>query len=183
MRQRTTLLPRSLLLALAVVAAGARADFQAGVDAYNAKDYATALREFRALADKGVIIAYTNLGYMHALGEGVDADMAQAARWFLKAAEGGSAAAQVTVGSLYFHGEGVERNLPLAYAWFNVAATNGRNDALDYMNLISPRLEPAQLAEADKLSRAIFDRFGDPTLEGLLEKAMAPKPATASAGG
>jgi len=151
-----------------------RADFETGVAAYRAGDYAAALREFRALADKGVVIAYTNLGYMYALGEGVDADMRRAAEWFRRAAEAGDAAAQLTLGVLYYNGEGVERDLARAYAWFNIAATNGRGDALEYMSITMRRMTEAESAAAQRLSRELFERYGDPRARGLLES-----PATA----
>ncbi len=40
-------------LLVAILSAPALADFQAGLDAYKRKDYATALREFRPLAEQG----------------------------------------------------------------------------------------------------------------------------------
>ncbi len=54
-------------LALAIVfvlglAPPAWADFEAGVAAYNRGDYATALREFKPLAEQGYNSAQTNLG-------------------------------------------------------------------------------------------------------------------------
>ena len=140
--------------------ATALADYDDGVNAYKAGNYAEALSEFRQLADKGVVLAYTNLGYMYALGEGVEADMAQAASWFDRAANSGSTTAQLTLGTLYFHGDGVTRHLPSAYAWFNLAATAGRQDALDFMNLVVEQMNEEQLAEAQNLSRDLFNRLG-----------------------
>ena len=55
---------------------GWTADFQKGLDAYNKKDYATALKEWQPLAENKGILSYTyskediisaqyNLGYMY----------------------------------------------------------------------------------------------------------------------
>ena len=57
----------TVLLALVVVlvAAPAWADFKAGVEAYERGDYATALTEFRRLAQQGNAVAQSNLGQMY----------------------------------------------------------------------------------------------------------------------
>ena len=151
----------ALALLLSTTAPASKADYDAGVTAYREGDYATALREFRALADKGVVIAYTNLAYMYSLGEGVEADMETAARWMLKAAEAGSPSAQLAMGVLYFHGDGVPKDRTQAYAWLNVAAAGGRGDALDLMSVVANRLSEDELRRALALSRELFDEFGD----------------------
>jgi len=137
----------------------ANADYDAGLAAYKKGDYRVALREFRALADRGVVLGYTNLAYMYALGEGVKPNMGEAAVWFRKAAEAGSAAAQLTLGVLYYNGEGVKRDYRQAYAWFNVAATHGRDDALRYMSIVMQRMDKAQSIAAQRLSRELYDRY------------------------
>ncbi len=80
-----------VLLAVVVVlmAAPAWADFEAGVEAYNRGDYATALKEWRPLAEQGDASAQHNLGWMYHLGQGVPQDDVQAHMWFnLSAAQG-----------------------------------------------------------------------------------------------
>ena len=151
----------ALGLLLATIPLASKADYDTAVAAYRNGDYATALREFRILANKGVVIAYTNLGYMYSLGEGVEVNRETAAQWILKAAEAGSPSAQLTMGVLYFHGEGVARDRRLAYAWLNVAAAGGRGDALDYMALVGNRLSEDELRQALALSRELFEAFGD----------------------
>ena len=54
---RLTLILPVLLLTLLVWNPAYSADFQKGVDAYNSGDYATALREFRPLAEQGIAYA------------------------------------------------------------------------------------------------------------------------------
>jgi TPR repeat protein len=60
------------------------ADFDAGVAAYNKGDYATAMREWRPLAEAGDASAQYNLGVMYANGEGVPEDDAEAVKWYRK---------------------------------------------------------------------------------------------------
>ncbi len=57
-----------LALVVVLVAAPAWADFQAGLEAYDRGDYATALTEFRPLAQQGHAGAQFNLGQMYRKG-------------------------------------------------------------------------------------------------------------------
>ena len=67
------------LLAGLVLAAPAWADFDDGVAAIERGDYATALREFRPVANQGDARAQNNLGVMYDNGYGVPQDYAEAA--------------------------------------------------------------------------------------------------------
>jgi len=84
--------PATMLLALVVVLVAAPAwagDLQAGVEAYNRGDYATALKEWRPLAEQGDALAQYNLGVMYFMGRGVPQDNVQAHMWLnLAAAQG-----------------------------------------------------------------------------------------------
>jgi hypothetical protein len=64
----------------------ARADFNAGVAAYKQADYATALREWRPLAEQGDASAQSFLGIMYVEGLGVSQDYSKAHMWFNLAA-------------------------------------------------------------------------------------------------
>lgn len=82
------LLP-ALLLGAAIcsmTAVPGRADVLAGVNAWEAGDYARAIREWRPLAEAGDADAQFNLGQAYKLGRGVPQDLAQAANWFGRAA-------------------------------------------------------------------------------------------------
>jgi len=72
----------------------ASADYQKGLDAYNAGDYATALREWRPLANRGNARAQNNLGHMYYNGEGVPQDDVEAVKWFRLAADQGNNSAK-----------------------------------------------------------------------------------------
>jgi TPR repeat protein len=81
------LLPLTILAIL--LTSLAHADFQDGVDAYDRKDYETALKEWQPLAEEGDALAQYNLGVMYANGQGVPQDYVQAHMWVnLAAAQG-----------------------------------------------------------------------------------------------
>ncbi len=62
--------------------APAWAGFDEAVAAYKRGDYATAVREWRPLAEQGVAKAQFNLGLMYYNGRGVPQDYAQAHMWY-----------------------------------------------------------------------------------------------------
>jgi TPR repeat protein len=86
--------PIALVLLIVCIAALAWADGQAGVDAYKRGDYATALREWRPLAEQGDAGAQFYLGTLYAFGRGLPQDHAAARQWFEKAAAQGDVRAQ-----------------------------------------------------------------------------------------
>ena len=76
-------------LVVVLTAVPACTNSKTGVDAYEKGDYATALMEFRVLAEQGDAIAQYNLGLMYANGRGVPRDYVQAHLWAnLAAAQG-----------------------------------------------------------------------------------------------
>ena len=75
-----------IALALLVLPAFAHAGMEEGVAAYASGDYATAMKEFKELADKGDVPATYYVGFLYRQGYGVPIDQAEAAKWFLKAA-------------------------------------------------------------------------------------------------
>ena len=115
---------RTMLLFL-IVSATLRGDFDAGLKAYQAHDYATAMQNWRPLAEDGAPHAEYNLGLMFAHGYGVPQDSAKAAGWYRKAAEQGVVEAQFNLGLLYAQGEGVPKDLDTARKWFQKAAEKG----------------------------------------------------------
>ncbi len=113
-----------LLLAL-LWPVSVRADFQAGMDAYNRGDYKTAYREWLQFAEQGEAQAQYNLGRLYSRGEGVPQDWAEATRWTRLAAEQELAAAQRNLGLQYLKGWGVPQDYAEAVNWFRLAAEQG----------------------------------------------------------
>ncbi len=99
------------------------ADFQNGLNAHKQGDYATAFREFLALAETGHADSQAGLGVMYARGQGVAQDYAKAAKWYSKAAKQGNRIAQASLGSFYATGQGVPRDLVRSHMWFDRAAS------------------------------------------------------------
>ena len=129
---RTRALLVALILALTPVP-GAAQDFDAGVAAYLSGDYATALREWRPLAEQGDAWAQYNLGIMYDNGFGVAQDYAEAVTWYRLAAAQGNALAQNILGSMYEAGDGVAQDYAEAGKWYRLAAEQG--NALAQSNL------------------------------------------------
>ncbi len=84
----------ALVLSIVGLTTSACADLQAGTKAYDRGDYATALHEWRPLAEQGNRNAQFNLGVLYAKGLGEPQDLVQAHMWFnLSAAHGEMAGA------------------------------------------------------------------------------------------
>ena len=109
------------------------ADFQKGSAAYQSGDYATALREWKPLAEPGDADAQFNLGVMYQKGIGVPQDYKTAVKWYRLAAEQGFARAQTNLGVMYFYGHGDPQNHKTAVKWYKLAAEQG--DAFAQFNL------------------------------------------------
>ena len=88
-------------------------------------DYATALKGYRILAERGSAAAQNNLGIMYEYGNGVVQNHAQAVRWYRKAAEQGNALAQTNLGDMYEYGKGIAQSHAEAVRWYRKAAEQG----------------------------------------------------------
>ncbi len=152
---------KRLALAVALLiglATPSQADFWDGLDAFLRGDYATALREFKPLAEQGHAGAQFSLGSLYFLGQGVPEDYTEATKWYHKAAEQGLREAQSTLGSMYFLGQGVPQDSVLAHMWVDLAASrfapgSNRDFAVKIRDIIAAKMTPAQLAEAQRLAR------------------------------
>jgi len=122
---------RRLLLVLALIGPAmwsgpvSAQDFDKGVEAYTRGDYATALREWRPLAELGNAIAQYNIGVMYSEGIGVPQDYAEATRWYRMAADQGYTYAQMALGKFYGLGLGVSKDYGESMKWSRLAAEQG----------------------------------------------------------
>ncbi|MEJ2374554.1 MAG: tetratricopeptide repeat protein [Pseudolabrys sp.] len=98
-------------------------------EAYNRGDYATALRLYRPLANRGEPTAQYVMGLMYANDQGVPQSYAAAMNWHKKVAEEGEALGQFSVGVMYLKGLGVRKNYAEAAKWFQKAADQGNAKA------------------------------------------------------
>ncbi len=108
--------------------APAGAGLKEGAAAYIRGYYATAIREWRPLAEQGNAKAQFYLGVMYDKGQGVPQDYARAAKWYSKAAEQGLAQAQLYLGFMYQR-PGVPPDDAEAVKWYRKAAEQGVADA------------------------------------------------------
>ena len=138
-------------LVLAVGAAPLRADFQEGLAAYDAGDFAAAAEAWRPLAEAGDVEAQVALAGLYTSGLGVPTDPTEAARLYRAAAEQGDAVARLNLGDAYSRGAGVPRDPVRAYVWLSLAAEQGRNWARNKRDEIAERLTAGQRAEAERL--------------------------------
>ncbi len=134
------------------------ADFQAGLEAYNRGDYATALKEWRPLAEQGDADAQFNLGVMYDNGRGVTQDYAEVVKWYRRAAQQDLGEAQTNLGVMYQNGRGVTQDYVQAHMWYNLAVSRlspgeGRDMATRNRDKAAKRMTPAQVAEAQRLAR------------------------------
>jgi TPR repeat protein len=107
----------------------AQAGFTEGANAYNARNYALALKEIAPLAKAGNADAQHLLGLMYYMGRGVLQDYKQAFAWHQKAALQGKADAQYVVGAMYYKGNAVPPDQKQAVYWFRKAAEQGHPEA------------------------------------------------------
>ena len=146
-------LPIALVLSIVCHTTHAWADYQAGLDAYNRKDYTTALSEWRPLAEQGHAKAQYKLGLLYANGQGVPQEYERAQQWFEKAAAQGDTRAQHSLGFLYHSGYYVPQDFVQAHKWYSLAAANGHKDAAMLRGVLPNQMTPAQIDEAKRMTR------------------------------
>lgn len=120
------------------------------------RDVHQAAAWFLKAAEQGYAPAQSELAFLYANGEGVPKSDTLAAAWYRKAAEEGHEYSQIRLGSMYANGEGVPKDAVQAYMWFNLAAAASQEDmiyAKTQRDALEIKMTPAQVAEAQKLSR------------------------------
>jgi len=101
-------------------------DFNKGLDAYNAGDYATAINEWKPLAEQGDNVAQLGVGILYDKGgNGVLQDSAKAVKWWRLSAEQGNVNAQANLGIMYSTGRGALKDYSEAIKWLRAAAEQG----------------------------------------------------------
>jgi uncharacterized protein len=135
-----------------------------------------AVKWFRLSAEQGNAMAQSNLGLMYANGQGVAQDDKEAVKWFRLSAEQGFARAQDNLGEMYGNGQGVAQDYVQAHKWFNLAGANGYEDGRKNRDNIEKRMTPAQIAQAQEMTRQWFaERQGGKQKSGT-QLAQTPQP-------
>lgn len=72
----------------------------------------------------------------------------------------GDAGAQFMLGTIYENRKGVPKDFIEAYAWYNIAKVHDDSELIAKgFNRLENKMTPAQIAEAQKLSKAFWDRI------------------------
>ena len=126
---RTLIIIPVLLFSLLLGVPSYSADFNKGLTAAQSGDFATALKEWKPLAEEGNAVAQNNLGLMYHNGWGVPQDYKEAVYWYRLAVEQGYAIAQYNLGLMYEKGKGVPQDDKEAVRLYRLAAEQGYADA------------------------------------------------------
>lgn len=111
-----------LLAALMVLSAGQAAAkdlLEAGMRAFDAGDYKTAVKDWLPLAKQGDAEAQLFMGVLYGNGLGVKHDQKKSAYWYEQAAESGDVDAQNEIALFYEQGWGVKQDDQVAESWYN----------------------------------------------------------------
>ena len=114
-----------LFIALVVAPAPSRADFAAGLKAYGAGDFKTAMKEWLPLAQAGDAEAQFRVGRLYGRGEGVVANGVMAEKWYRRAHEQGHLKATNNLALLYDEGKLIGQDYIRAFKLYQYAASRG----------------------------------------------------------
>lgn len=104
--------------------------FEAGVDAFNNKDYKTAFALYKQAAQKHYAPAEYNVGDCYANGIGVEESIEDAVKWYRKSAEQNYSPALCVLADYYDKGDWLEKDEEKATNLYLRAAKNGDEDAI-----------------------------------------------------
>ncbi len=135
MKRILTALVLGLSLLVARGGVGSAQDFNKGLEAAQKGDFATALREWRPLAEQGDADAQYNLGVMYDKGDGVTQNHKEAVKWYRKSADQGNASAQYNLALMYENGKGVTQDYKEAVKWYRKSAEQGNANAQNNLGL------------------------------------------------
>ncbi|MEC7489938.1 MAG: tetratricopeptide repeat protein [Pseudomonadota bacterium] len=157
MRNLTATLCLTIAVLLGSAGMSLSADYQKGLTAYQSGDYATALREWKSLAEQGNARAQFSLGVMYRKGRGVPQDDKTAVKWYTLAAQQGNEYAQVNLGYMYDYGQGVPEDFKTAMKWYILAAEQGDARAQEWMkqhrNMIAKEQERNRIVREKQQER------------------------------
>ena len=117
------------------------------------QDYTEATRCFRLAADQGDAAAQCMLGTSYHQGHGVPQNYSEALKLYRLAADQGERHALLPLGLMYANGRGVLQDNIQAYKWCSLSLAQDNESAKKFLDILSSRMTPAQIAEAQKLAR------------------------------
>ena len=126
--------------------------FEQGLEALHAGNFAEAYCLWRPLAMQGHADAAYHLGWLYANGNGLKVDVATAVHWWTQAAEHDQMDAMFALALAYTTGEGIEQNPDEALRWYLAAADAGHEDARE---MIRTKVRTADAGIRDRLAQLI----------------------------
>src|SRR5512139_3761229 len=148
----------------------AMAGFNEALTAFQARDYSTALKESRQVADAGDARGCYLLGVMYQNGLGVAASTTEAAVWYEKAAQGHVAGAYAKLAQLYARGDGVEKSPDKALAYARRGDQVGDPEGSLFLSVILNAGPLSQLDAAGKPDQAKYKKLASrPVVERSLD--------------
>ncbi len=162
-------------LAIAVFATVAQADPLSDAQAaYDRKDYASAHKLLRPLAEKGSVEAALLLGIMYYKGEGVTMNDAVAAKWFeLANSQQPTPPLQSKIGAIYYKGNGVTPYYAEARRWYRQAAAQGYDAAQMALSLMyNGKGLPRNETKAYMWALLAFENGKNPEVKNLARDAL-----------
>ncbi|MCA8834068.1 MAG: sel1 repeat family protein [Proteobacteria bacterium] len=115
------------------------ADFVDGWDAAYEGDYATAVSEWKPLAEQGDLWAQVFLAGMYRDGLAVPQSSKEAVKWYRISAEHGNALAQSFMGEMYALGHGVPQNFIIAHMWHNLSVSNAEPSIIELAEIVGEK--------------------------------------------
>ena len=163
MKKLTATLCLTITILLGTMGISVGADFQKGHEAYRSGDYATALREWKPLAEnKGVFSLFYSkedvinaqyfLGVMYDNGQGVPKNYKIAVKRSKLPAAQGFFLAQYNLSGMCRGGRGVKLDNVYAHMWGNLTASNGNESGGELRDIVAKWMTPADITIARKLA-------------------------------
>jgi TPR repeat protein len=144
---------RALLAGLIclIAAAPALAALEDGVGAWHRKDFASAIKELRPLAERGNAEAQAYMAAAYLAGDGTPRDVEQGVKLARLSAAQGNAVGENYLGVAYLAGLGVEKDVAEAARWFRKSAEQGfaegeSNLGLMYWSGVGVARDPVEAA-------------------------------------
>ncbi len=117
------------------------------------KDDAKARQWYEKAAAQGHVEAQVNLGILLMYARGGQQDYKMAVYYLRLSANQGNDLAQRRLGQMYERGDGVQQDYVKAYMWYSLGAANGVEAGARLRNALAKKMDPDQIAEAQKLAR------------------------------
>jgi TPR repeat protein len=158
--------------------AGNQLEFDKGVAAYDAGDYAAAYAIWLPLAKSGDIAAQRNVAHMLRRGEGVPQDSERALWFYERAASVGLASAALNAGMMRIEPDVPYHDLEKGAEWLNLAAAGGSPDAMWELGLLiekSAKSTPSDIRAAQAFIQRAAELGHEEAMLRVGARAQAPR--------